>query len=193
MNERLICFKTILALPFDQIFTMEVTNQNQTHSSEVLNPESKKLPGMLNTLTILTFIGCAIGYIGAIWGFIQSANIDKQRSEMEEMQDKMGDNEMAAKMMEGSLDILQKNYDNRYILLISGLLFTTLCLIGALQMRKLKKSGYPLYVVGELAPIVISAVLIGFSLVGGISILVGAIVAVVFVILYSTQRKYLIH
>jgi len=170
---------------------MESTNQN--YQSDLLNPDDKKLPGMLNTLTILTFIGCAIGYIGAIWGFIQSSNIDKQRSEMQEMQDRMGDNDMASKMMEGSLEMLEKNYDNRYILLISGLLFTTLCLIGAMQMRKLKKSGFPLYAIGELAPIVISAVLIGFSLVGGISVLIGAVVAIIFVILYSTQRKYLIH
>jgi hypothetical protein len=34
---------------------------------------------------------------------------------------------------------------------------------------------------------------LGFSLLGGISMAIGGIVAIVFVILYSTQRKYLIH
>lgn len=100
---------------------------------------------------------------------------------------------MASKMMEGSLEIMQKTYEYRYILLLSTILFTTLCLIGALQMRKLKKSGFPLYVVGELGPIVINAALIGFSLVGGITTIIGLVVALVFVMLYASQRKYLIN
>jgi hypothetical protein len=60
-------------------------------------------------------------------------------------------------------------------------------------MRKLKKSGYLLYVIGELAPLIITAVILGFSLMGGMAILFSGIVAIVFVILYSTQRKYLVN
>ena len=114
-------------------------------------------------------------------------------AEMEEMQDKVGDNELATKMMEGSIEMLHKTHDYRYILLLSGILFTTLCLIGALQMRKLKKSGYTLYVVGELTPLILSAVLLGFSFLGSITIAISALFAIVFVILYSTQRKYLVN
>src|SRR5687768_17410015 len=133
--------------------------------------QPKGLPGMLNVLTILTFIGCGIAYISSIISFFSAANYEKSMAEMEEMQDKMGDNELANSMMQGSVEMMQKTYDYRYIILLSSLLFTTLCLIGALQMRKLKKSGYTLYVIGEIAPIVIMGALIGFSLVGGITIL----------------------
>jgi hypothetical protein len=155
--------------------------------------QPKGLPGMLNVLTILTFIGCGIAYISSIISFFSASNYEKNMAEMEEMQDKMGDNELANSMMQGSVDMMQKTYDYRYIILLSGLLFTTLCLIGALQMRKLKKSGYSLYVIGEIAPIVIMGALIGFSLVGGITILMSLVFAVVFVILYTTQRKYLVN
>jgi hypothetical protein len=62
-----------------------------------------------------------------------------------------------------------------------------------MQMRKLKKSGYTLYVIGEIIPVILTPILLGFSLLGGISMAIGGIVAIVFVILYSTQRKYLIH
>lgn len=172
---------------------MEISNQPTATTPDLFDGEPKKLPGMLNTLTILTFIGCAIAYLGTIWNFYDSSNIEKKRAEIEAAQDSLGDNEMASNMMASSLDIMQRSYDNRYILLVSGLLFTTLCLIGALQMRKLKKSGYPLYVVGELAPVVLSAVLIGFSLIGGIAIIFSAVIAVIFVILYSSQRKHLIY
>lgn len=155
--------------------------------------QPKGLPGMLNVLTILTFIGCGIAYISSIISFFSAANYEKSMAEMEEMQDKMGDNELANSMMQGSVEMMQKTYDYRYIILLSSLLFTTLCLIGALQMRKLKKSGYTLYVIGEIAPIVIMGALIGFSLVGGITILMSLVFAVVFVILYTTQRKYLVN
>jgi hypothetical protein len=165
------------------------TNQNP----DLFQDQPKVLPGMLNALTILTFVGCAISYLSIIWNFIQAGNIEKQKAEMEDMRDRVGDSGFGSKMMEGSLDVLQKSYDYRYILLITGLLFTTLCLIGAMQMRKLKRSGYTIYVVGELAPIIVSAALIGFSLVGGIATVFSAVFALLFVILYTTQRKHLVN
>jgi hypothetical protein len=165
------------------------SNQNKD-----LFPEQRAgLPGMLNALTILTFIGCAFSYLGTIYSLIQAGNYEKERAKLEDMRDQVGDSGLGAKMMEGSLEIMQKSHEYRYILFASGILFTTLCLIGAMQMRKLKKSGYPIYVFGELAPIVVSAVLIGFSFVGGFTTAIGAVFAILFVILYTTQRKYLVN
>jgi hypothetical protein len=166
---------------------MEVKNQTTD-----LFDRPRTLPSTLNVLTILTFVGCGIAYLGAIYGFFKASNYENELARMEEMQDKMSDNKFTASMLEGSLDMLRKSHEYRYVLLASGLIFTTLCLIGALQMRKLKKSGYTLYVVGELAPLVLSAVLIGFSFFGGITIAFSAIFAILFVILYGTQRKYMV-
>lgn len=172
---------------------MEVTNQTTDQPKhDLFNERQKELPGMLNVLTILTFIGCAISYISYIWGYFSASAYQTQMAQFEELQDQMGDNEMASNMMKGSIEMMKKNYEYRYILLASGLIFTTLCLIGAIQMRKLKKSGYPIYVVGELAPIAVTAALVGFSLVGGIATAFSAIIALLFVILYTTQRKHLV-
>jgi hypothetical protein len=173
---------------------METINQTTPmHSNDIFEPQRRGLPGMLNVLTILTFIGCGISYLGGIYNFYSTSQYDKRMTEFEEARDKMGDNEMASNILESSIEIFQKSYDNRYILFITAMLFTTLCLIGALQMRKLKKSGFPIYTIGELAPIVVTAALVGFSMVGGITIIVTAIFAIVFVILYATQRKYLVN
>jgi hypothetical protein len=166
------------------------SNQN----TDLFDQQPKGLPGMLNVLTILTFIGCGLAYISGIYSFYTSSNYEKEVAKMEEMQDKMGDNnEMAAKMLEGSMAMMQKAYEYRYILILSTLLFTTLCLLGALQMRKLKKSGFILYSIGEIAPVILSAVLMGFSFVGGIGTAIAAVFAILFVILYATQRKYLVN
>ncbi|HYH15194.1 MAG TPA: hypothetical protein VD794_08240 [Flavisolibacter sp.] len=173
---------------------MEATNQT-THlqSNDLFEPQRKGLPGMLNVLTILTFIGCGIAYISGIWSLYSSSNYDKQMAEFEEALDKAGDNEMATNLIQGSIEMFQKSYDNRYIIFITTIVFTTLCLIGAMQMRKLKRSGFTIYTIGELAPIAVTAALVGFSLAGGITIIISAFFAVLFVILYATQRKYLVN
>lgn len=166
--------------------------ENTYQSNDLLHDQRpKSLPGMLNVLTILTFIGCGLGYLGAIYSYFTNNDPDKQIEKLNEAREKMGDSGFGSKMIESSIDMIQKSYDNRYLLLITGLVFTTLCLIGAIQMRKLKKTGYYYYLVGELGPIVLMAGLFGASFFGAIALLFSSLVGVIFVILYSTQLKHL--
>jgi hypothetical protein len=170
----------------------KLSNMDTNQTTETYQDRPRQLPGMLNVLTILTFIGCGIGYIGSLYNFFFKGTSDIEK--FQEQLDNAGDNSMLTKIAEGGIMVAQKEYDNRLILFISAILFTTLCLVGALQMRKLKKSGYLLYVIGELAPILVFAVIIGFaSIMASIMTVVVAVVALVFVILYSTQRKYLVN
>lgn len=166
--------------------------ENSYQTNDVLEQHRpKQLPGMLNVLTILTIIGCAISYISSIYSHLTNNDPDAQIQKLNEAREKMGDSGFGAKMIESSIDMVQKSYENRYLLLISGLVFTTLCLIGALQMRKLKKTGYYFYLVGELAPIVLMAGLFGSSFFGAFALIFAALISVIFVILYSTQLKHL--
>lgn len=177
---------------FASILPENSSMENSYQPNDVLaDHRPKSLPGMLNVLTILTFIGCGISYLTGLYSFFTGNDPDKQIEQLNEAREKMGDSGFGAKMIESSIDIIQKSYENRYLLLIAGLVFTTLCLIGAIQMRKLKKSGYYSYIIGELAPIVLMAGLFGASFFGAISLLFAGLIAVIFVILYSTQLKYL--
>lgn len=146
---------------------------------------------MLNVLTILTFIGSGLGYILSCYGFFSNTDPDKQIEKIREAQEKMDASSFGGKIMEGSIEMIQKSYDNRYLLLISNLIFITLCVIGAIRMRKLRKSGYFFYLTGELAPLVLMAGLFGTSFFAAFNLLFGALIAVIFVILYSTQLKYM--
>jgi hypothetical protein len=174
---------------------MEPINQPNSESRDLFDGQPKKLPGMLNVLTILTFIGCGLGYFSVITSLFTNSNFEKQKAQMEDLQDQIGESGgLAGDMMKGSMEMAQKSYDNRYILLVSGLLFTTMCLIGALQMRKLKKSGYPIYMIGELAPLIVSARNHWlWQFVGQHCACVTLIFAALFAILYTTQRKYLVN
>jgi hypothetical protein len=57
--------------------------ENQSQTNDLLaQHRPKTLPGMLNVLTILTFIGCGIGFLGSGYSFISSTS-----SQIEKMQE----------------------------------------------------------------------------------------------------------
>ncbi|MDB5196127.1 MAG: hypothetical protein JWP88_497 [Flaviaesturariibacter sp.] len=182
---------------------MENSYQTNTApaSSDILqNQIPPEKPGMLNVLTILTFIGCAFSYIFSIFGALNSSNYETQHEKLLDAQEKAGSSGFARNMIDKSLETLENNaaaidrmHDYRYIILVLGLLFTTLCLLGALQMRKLKKSGYPIYVIGEIAPLVVSVAFSGFMMFSNVFGYIMIAIPVLFVILYTSQRKYLVN
>ena len=160
-------------------------------ATDIFREDATPNYGMLKTLTVLTFIGCAIAYIGLIISIAGWGDYEKQLAQAQDAQEKMGSSGMG-KFMQGSVEIIQKSHEHRYILAATGFIFTTLCLLGVMRMRQLRKSGFPLYVVGEVAPLLVSAVLLGFTFFGGIAMALSAVFTLLFVILYSTQRKYLV-
>jgi magnesium-transporting ATPase (P-type) len=166
---------------------------NTPQASDLFQDQRTPSYGMLKTLTVLTFIGCAIAYIGLCINIASWGNYEKQLAEAQQMEEQMSNNAIGAKLLQGSVEMVQKSHEHRYILAATALIFTTMCLIGAMRMRKLRKSGYPIYVIGELAPLAVSGILLGFNFFSGIIMALSAVFALLFVILYTTQRKYLVN
>jgi hypothetical protein len=161
-----------------------MTDVNQFHDSfSDIPPPAKKLPDMLNVLTILTFIGCGIGLLSSIYSYF---TICKQASEM---MGKMGEDNPMASMMSSMVDFMQKSCEMKLPVLIMSLVSVVLCFIGAMQMRKLKRTGFFVYLVGEIAAPVAMLLMVGGG--GGIMMTISFIFPVVFVILYATQLKHL--
>jgi hypothetical protein len=170
-------------------------NQNVDQAKDLLNLEQKdmsKLPSMLNVLTILTYVGCAIGAIMSIWGYFSAASSYKLIQAMETSPGT--GNRALDNMMSAGAEMAKKQYDNRLMILLLGLVGIVLCFYGAMQMRNLKKQGYLFYVIGEVLPILSFAIFVGFgSIFSGISMIFGVLIAAVFIILYTTQRKFLVN
>ncbi|MEO5683851.1 MAG: hypothetical protein ABIQ88_14500 [Chitinophagaceae bacterium] len=171
-----------------------MTDLNQPNDPFIPPTEKPVLPSGLNVLTILTFIGCGLAFLSGCWNFFNAKNgIDK----MEEMINSGKLDEMPAfarKMFSPEmLELSRKAYENRLPIFLLTLVSVALCLVGAMQMRKLKAQGYFLYVIGEVLPLIGILLFMGTAaltgMMGGISI---GIVAL-FVILYTMQRKYLIN
>lgn len=172
---------------------------NQDNTADTLNYDDDrkpKLPSGLNVLTILTFIGCAIQLLGSLWSFFTAkASYDKLDKLSEQMNSEnmpgwaksmMGDPETMVKMV-------TKTYENRIPIVLLSLIAVALCFYGALQMRKLKKQGFLFYTIGELLPFLTQFLFIGAFAFSGMAMYFGTGIALLFILLYSMQRKNLIN
>ena len=158
---------------------------------EVLNFDEAvkpKLPTGLNVLTILTFVGCAWELYSTVNNFIGGK---KALEEMEKAQEKLAEAPAWARKLAGPevQEMMLQSLNNKVPLLIIGLIAVTLCFYGALQMRKLKKEGYFLWLVGEILPFIGSVIFVP-ALFNTLFIYF-SIFPLLFIILYTVQRKHL--
>lgn len=172
---------------------------NETNPQDTLRYDDfdkPKLPSTLNVLTILTFIGSAFQLIGGIFGFI---NAKKTYDERDKVMEQMSSGKMPSWMKsimpdkENFVEMVTKNYENRIPIFVLTLLAAILCIVGAIQMRKLKKQGFTIYLIGELLPFLTTAFFIGMFAFSGMGFMFGVGLTVLFIILYITQRKHLIY
>ena len=88
-------------------------------------------------------------------------------------------------------EMMVQSLNNKIPVLIIGLVAVALCAYGALQMRKLKKEGYYLWLVGEVLPFIGSAIFIPAFF--GTIFIWFAVFPAIFIILYTIQRKHLVN
>ena len=162
-----------------------------TSGEETLSEyESQTLPRGLNVLTILTFIGCALGAIFTLvtpWlmNFLLGMMNKAAESGTDLTPKQVAD-------MEASKKVIELTQANMVPLLAIGIVGVVLCFVGALMMRKLKKDGFWIYVAGQVLPIVGSLALLGMAQFTSASSYIMFLLPFVFIFLYSRQRKFLV-
>jgi len=166
----------------------------QQPNDSFMTGEKPKIPTGINVLTILTFIGCAVGLLGSLYNFSAAkSNLDKMETAINSP-DYENMPALAKKFMNPeALEVARKTYENRIPMTIIGLLCIGLCLYGAIQMRQLKKQGYLLYLIGEILPVITYGIFIGMASLTGISGIMMIGFTLLFVLLYTAQRKYLVN
>lgn len=162
---------------------MSDINQFHDQISDEFTPK-KKMPDMLNVLTILTFIGAGWQLINSV---IAYATICGKVQDVNAQASSVSGNGFAAQILHSSADMMYRSCEMKVPLLITGLLVNIACIAGAIMMRKLSVKGYYLYLIGEILGPVVSCLILGFSIFMGI----GFIFPILFIILYSTQLKHL--
>lgn len=142
-----------------------------------------QLPQFLNVLTILTFIGSGLALIG---GFYNIATPEKQQQQIDLLKSMPSSNIFGSEFIEQAQVML----DNLYLIQGSAIVMAIACLIGAYLMRKLKKTGYYLYIAASVISIVVPIAVLGFGLMG-IIVMLSSVFTIAFVIMYSVNVKYL--
>ncbi len=152
--------------------------------------EPRRLPSMLNVLTILTFIGSGFGAIGNAISFLRAQSSYDQAVEV---QSKLVEGQDLVKKILGGdpVEIARKSLENRVPILLLNLVGYVLCIYGAIVMRDLQKKGYLIYAVGEILPLFVILFFIGSSFLLAITGIMTFIIIVVFLIMYATQLKYM--
>ncbi len=147
----------------------------------------------LNVLTILTIVASILEIPRAVFSYVNAA------ADYERLKTLMsaGDLQKAPDFVKGfvnenTLQMAEKMMENRLPMLIAYLAGALLCLAGAFAMRKLKAQGYFLWLIGELLPILATALFVGLGAFSGFT-LIGYIFPVSFIVLYTIYRKELIH
>lgn len=152
--------------------------------------QENKRPTFLTVLCILTFVGVGISIVSSIIGALAvsaaSAMLDTATSMANSTGTEM-DNVTNAAVT--AADSLAKNGMMYYILLIVCAL---ICFVGAFMMWKLKKTGFYVYVVGELVPVILPFIFFGgFGILGGFALVLGLIFPIAFIIMYGLNLKHL--
>lgn len=165
-----------------------MTDFNQFHESLELEPlpAKRKLPDMLNVLTILSFIGCGFQLLSAIFNYMNICSSVRKIEELSEL----SESGPFGSIIGSSIKIAELQCEKKEIILIVSILFGALSLIGAIMMRKLKKAGFYSYVVGNLGLPIATVVLLSTAM-GTFSYVTGFFFPVLFVVLYATQLKHM--
>lgn len=147
--------------------------------------ETPKRPQFITVLCILSFIGCGLAFFGSIYGYF---SIKASSALLENMGNAEGD---TYGMMSGIQETMIKAVENAVPNLIIGIICSLLCLYGALQMWKLKKMGFFIYSIGEVAPAISAFLLGGGGLIGGVGAIFGLLLAIVWIVLYAVNLKHM--
>jgi len=147
----------------------------------------------LKTISILTIIWSVISIVYNVYTFFR---IEKSYAEMQQLFDsgKLNDSPDFVKnfVNKDTLLQLESAMQNKIPILILGVFGSLLCLLGAIEMRKLKVHGYTFWLCGELLPILSTIIFVGINAFAGLSLL-ALFFPVLFIVLYTVYRKELVN
>lgn len=145
-------------------------------------PKSKRST-FLTVLCILSFIGIGYGIISsAISYFTFDTIMESFEMGMDQME--QAEEEANSAFLSGMLEMAEASMEHGKTLNLVTFIANLICLIGVLRMWKLRRNGFYIYAVGELAPGIVTGLLLGW-----IAGILGLILAVVMVALYAVNLK----
>jgi hypothetical protein len=153
--------------------------------------ETNKPSSTLNVLTILSIIGSILSFIFSVVGYLFAEQaLEQKQKVISSGQVSSLPEFLKSQYSKAAMEQAENMVTNKLPLLIIGIVSAALCLYGVIEMRKLKKQGFVLWLTGELLPIVATCLLIGAGTFSGLGMF-GLVVPAVFIIFYFVYSKEL--
>ena len=162
----------------------EPMEEKQAENVEQQQPAKKERPTFLTVLCILSFIGVGIvvisNIVALIGGGVSKAILESSEEVMEAME---------AVEEVPVVESVTKIVSNVSTMAAINLIAALVVLVGVIMMWSLKKTGYYIYIVGEIAPVIALIVLGG--LLGGFMAIFSSFIAILFIVLYGLNVKHM--
>lgn len=160
------------------------------------NPfETEKLvrPTFLTVLCILTFIGSGWEFVSNLFSLstFSTESIVVQIQQITNLGGTQAGTSWLASLMNSSLEVLQTIIRHGKAIYSFAILFSLMSLVGAFLMFRLKKLGFYLYVLAQLAALFVLPFYSGWSMVVVLSILGSGFISLVFIVLYAVNYNKL--
>jgi hypothetical protein len=148
------------------------------------NDSQPKRPNFITVLCIITWVGCAFAIFGGIIGYFTTK---AQCATMDSMGSLYENNPFGGSLREA----MDKACEHIGLSTTINVLCGLICLLGSILMWQLKKIGFFIYAVAELAPVVSTVVLGAGGIFGAATAVFTGIIAVVWVVLYAVNLKHM--
>jgi len=158
---------------------------------ETIKTPYKDRPTFLTVLCILTFIGSGMNIMGSIFmvafsSFIKEIDISSVNVTLNNLS-----GEVPQQIIENLLDIVKAFVSNGTIIALSNLILYSLSLAGAILMFQMKRTGFYLYTIAQIALLFVAPVFLCWNFFIAFGLLVNASFAILFIILYFINFKHL--
>ena len=165
-------------------------NETVDWNDESNQSMSERRGQFLLVLCILSWIGIGMGLITTLFNYSRgTADIEAQLDEFESLGEVDTGSSLLNSFTDGAKDMAIKTIENFQAINLSTLLALLLGGLAVYMMFNLKKTGYYLYILYCLATPAISIYFLGANQAVYLSVMVGALFSVAFIIMYGVNVK----
>lgn len=152
--------------------------------------------------TLLTII-CILSFISGLWGAIdgfRTAFTDKAQKDLEAARaqiDQVMDQvqgpgaEFAQQMIEQGITLAESTAANARPIGLTALVLALISLYGVWLMWNLRKQGFWYYTLAAILGLIVPLFFIGFSTLSIMGLGMGAVISLIFIILYAVNLKHM--
>ena len=145
-------------------------------------------PTFLLVLCILTFIGSGWGTLSNLFSVFTAGLTD---SSMQNGMDQGGDSAVLSDILSSTMASLQATFVHAKEIAVINLVLSVISLLGAILMFQLRRIGFYFYTAAQILMLFVLPYFAGFNFMVLAGMLFSAIFAVIFIVMYALNLKYM--